>query len=214
MPRQSCGKGRKADLFGFVQTSKFYVNDIIMTDEYPLHDMESLFHELEGSKFHVKSDLFSAYYEILLDDAAQDLCVINTTVGLFKLLRLPQGIKKRIRNVLAIIRENSQRTDWNFRTTEEQKVNVRSVSVQFRIARKTRGSPLKKSSLEISWRKSLISVSQFKEEGLSPRITLSEKSGKSILLNVLRKSNSFVDWSPSTASSSRTSHRKLPHYLI
>ena len=64
-----------------------------MTDEYPLLDMESLFHELEGSKFHVKSDSSSAYYQLLLHDAAQDLCAMNTTVGFFKLLRLPQGIK-------------------------------------------------------------------------------------------------------------------------
>ena len=29
----------------------------------------------------------------MLDDAAQELCVINTTLGLFKLLRLSQGMK-------------------------------------------------------------------------------------------------------------------------
>ena len=29
----------------------------------------------------------------MLDDAAQELCVINTTLGLFKLLRLPQGME-------------------------------------------------------------------------------------------------------------------------
>ena len=29
----------------------------------------------------------------MLDDAAQEFCVINTTLGLFKLLRLPQAMK-------------------------------------------------------------------------------------------------------------------------
>ena len=58
------------------------------------------------------------------------------------------------------------------------------------------------------------SVSQFQEAGLSPMIALSIKSGKSILLKVLRKSNIFVDWSTSTAGSSQTSRRKLPQYLI
>ena len=29
----------------------------------------------------------------MLDDAAQEICVINTTLGFFKLLRLPQGMK-------------------------------------------------------------------------------------------------------------------------
>ena len=38
-------------------------------------------------------DLSSAYYEIMLDDAAQEICVINTRLRLFKILKLPQGMK-------------------------------------------------------------------------------------------------------------------------
>ena len=64
-----------------------------MTEDYPLPDMETLFQELEGSKFYVKIDLSSAQYQVMLDDAAQEIWVINTTLGLFKLLRLPQGMK-------------------------------------------------------------------------------------------------------------------------
>ena len=55
-----------------------------MTGDYQLPDMETLFHELEGSKFHVQYDLSSAPYQIGLDDAAQGICVINTTIGLFQ----------------------------------------------------------------------------------------------------------------------------------
>ena len=61
-----------------------------MTEDYPLLDMETLFHKLEELKFYVKIDFKSAHYQILLDDAAQEVCVINTTLCLFKLLRLPQ----------------------------------------------------------------------------------------------------------------------------
>ena len=64
-----------------------------MTEDYPLPDMETLFHELKGSKFYVKIDSSSAYYQIMLDDAAQEIRVINTRLSLFKLLRLPQGMK-------------------------------------------------------------------------------------------------------------------------
>ena len=64
-----------------------------MTEDYPLPDKETIFHELKGSKFYVKIDLSSIYYQIMLDDAAQEICNINTTLGLFKLLRLPQGMK-------------------------------------------------------------------------------------------------------------------------
>ena len=30
----------------------------------------------------------------MLDDATHDICVINTTLGLLKLLRLPRGMNK------------------------------------------------------------------------------------------------------------------------
>ena len=40
-----------------------HVNDKIMTEDYPLHDIETLFHELEGSTFYVNVDLSSAYYQ-------------------------------------------------------------------------------------------------------------------------------------------------------
>ena len=55
--------------------------------------METLFHEIEGSKFDVNIDISSAHYQIMQVDAAQDICVINTTLGLFKLLRLHQVMK-------------------------------------------------------------------------------------------------------------------------
>ena len=61
---------------------KVHGNDKIMTEDYSLPDMETLFHELEGSNFYVKIDLSSAYYQLMLDDAAQEICVINTTLGL------------------------------------------------------------------------------------------------------------------------------------
>ena len=111
-----------------------------MTEDYPLPDMETLFHELEGSKFYVKIDLSSAYYQIMLDDAAQEICVINTTLGLFKLLRLPQGMKMHPECSSEQLRTLSK--DWlelsvsrmTYWYTEKRKVNVRSVGGQFRIA--------------------------------------------------------------------------------
>ena len=68
-------------------------NDKIMTEAYLLPYKETIFHDLEGPKFYVKIDLSSFYYQKMLDDAAQDICVINATLGVFKLLRLPQGFK-------------------------------------------------------------------------------------------------------------------------
>ena len=72
---------------------KVHENDKIMTENYSLPDMETSFHQLERSKFYVKFDLSSAYYQIMLDNAVQEFCVINTMLGLFKLLSLLQEMK-------------------------------------------------------------------------------------------------------------------------
>ena len=84
-----------------------------MTEDYPLPEMETLFHELEGSKFYVKIDLSAAYYQIMLDDAAQEISVINTTLRLFKYLRLPQGMK----NASGIIQRTIENTLKGFAGT-------------------------------------------------------------------------------------------------
>ena len=104
--------------------------------------------------------------------------------------------------------ETTQRNGWNYlfsgRRTGKQKKNhceKRCRTVHDSLKDKTWGSPILKSSLEISRRKLLFPVSQFQEAGLSPMIALSINSGKSILLKVLKKSNNSVDWSNSTAGS-------------
>ena len=109
----------------------------VVWQRYPLPDIKTLFHELKGSKFYVKIDLSSAYYQIMLDDAAQEICGINTTLGLFKLLRLPQAMKnasgmfqRTIENTLKGLAGTIRTTYWY---TEEQNVNVRNIEGQFRI---------------------------------------------------------------------------------
>ena len=84
---------KKDGSFRLCADFKIHVNDKIMTEDYPLPDMETLFHGLVGSKYYIKIDLSPAYYQIMLDDAAQEICVFNTTLGLLKLLRPPQGMK-------------------------------------------------------------------------------------------------------------------------
>ena len=119
---------------------KVHVNDKIITEDYPPPDMETLVHEQEGSKFYVKIDLLSAYYQIMLVDAAQEICVINTTLGLFKFFRLPQGMK----NASRMFQRTTENTLKGLAGTicfqdavlvhRRTKVNVRSVGEQFKIA--------------------------------------------------------------------------------
>ena len=77
---------KKDGTFRLCADIKVQIIDKIVTKDYPLSDIETLFHELEGSTFYVKIGLSSFYHQILLDDVAQDICFIETTLG----LRLPQ----------------------------------------------------------------------------------------------------------------------------
>ena len=110
--------------------------------------------------------------------------------------------------------ETTQMIGWNYRFsgrrtgTRKKKNQCEKRCGAVRIRLKDKSSPLIKSSLEMSWRKPLFSVSHFQEAGLSPMIALTIKSGESILLKMLRKSKSFAVWSTSTAGSSSHSHRK------
>ena len=55
--------------------------------------METIFHNLHGASYFGKIELSDAYYQIELDEEAKEICAINTSQGLFKMCRLPQGLK-------------------------------------------------------------------------------------------------------------------------
>ena len=130
---------KKVGSFRLCADLNVHVNDKIMTKDYPLPDMETLFHRLEGSIICVKIDFSSVYCKILLDDASQEICVINTTLDLLKLLRLPRGMKHASRMFQRTIDNTLKGLVGTicFRTTywyvKGQNVNVSSVGWQFRI---------------------------------------------------------------------------------
>ena len=72
---------------------KVHINDKVMDEDYPIPNMETIFHNLHGASYFGKFDLSDAYYQIELDEEAKDICTINTFQGLFKTCRLPQGLK-------------------------------------------------------------------------------------------------------------------------
>ena len=72
---------------------KVHVNKKICTEAYPLPEMETMFEKLHGAKFFAKIDLSDAYWQIELEEDAQQLCAINTTSGLFYVTRLQMGLK-------------------------------------------------------------------------------------------------------------------------
>ena len=71
---------------------KVTVNPVMCVDQYPLPKIEDIFATLAGGKKFSKLDLTQAYHHMELDEATQNLLVINTHKGLFKYKRLPYGI--------------------------------------------------------------------------------------------------------------------------
>ena len=69
-----------------------HINGKIIDEDYPIPDLETIFHNLDGASYFGKVDLSDAYYQIELDEEAEDICTINTSQGLFKMCRLPQGL--------------------------------------------------------------------------------------------------------------------------
>ena len=72
---------------------KDHINGRVMDEDYPIPDMETIFHNLHGASYFGKIDLSDAYYQIELDEDAKEICTINTSQGLFKMCRLPQGLR-------------------------------------------------------------------------------------------------------------------------
>ena len=71
---------------------KVHINGKVRDMDYPIPNMETIFHNLHGASYFGKIDLSNAYYQSELDEEAKDICTINTYQGLFKMCRPPQGL--------------------------------------------------------------------------------------------------------------------------
>lgn len=69
------------------------LNDAIEDETYPLPTAEFIFSKLNGGKFFSKIDLAEAYLQIPVEENSQELLTINTVKGLFRMKRLPFGVK-------------------------------------------------------------------------------------------------------------------------
>ena len=62
------------------------------TEQFPIPTLEEIRGKVSTWKKFTKIDLRSAYQQMILDKASQQLCTINTHNGLFRYTRLPFGI--------------------------------------------------------------------------------------------------------------------------
>ena len=88
---------------------KVHTDGKVMDEDYPIPDMETIFRNLQAASYFGKIDLSDAYYQIELDEEAKDICTINTSQRLFKMCRLPQGLKKLFFGLSELHRINFQR---------------------------------------------------------------------------------------------------------
>lgn len=72
---------------------KVFLNGIVKADSYPIPNLETIFAGMEGARSFAKIDLKEAYFQFPLDRESQEICTLNTTKGLYRLTRLPKGLK-------------------------------------------------------------------------------------------------------------------------
>lgn len=87
---------------------KATINKFLVDFKYPLPLIDQIFASMQGGVMFSKLDLSSAYNQLVLDDSAQELCTWSTHKGLFRMTRLPLGVKtaaaifqKTMENLLA-----------------------------------------------------------------------------------------------------------------
>ena len=85
------------------------LNTITALDRYPLPALTSFNEQLAGCDTFSKIDLRQAFQQVRVDEASQLKTAIITTIGLFKFLRMPFGLKNAAqcfqRNVHHILRD-------------------------------------------------------------------------------------------------------------
>ena len=69
------------------------LNAITSTDRYPLPPLTSFNAKLSGCRVFSKVDLKRAYHQVPVAECDQVKTTINTTLGLFKFVRMPFGLK-------------------------------------------------------------------------------------------------------------------------
>ena len=85
------------------------LNNVTIMDRYPLPTLVSFNSRMAGAKIFSKIDLKRAYHQVKVKVEDQSKTVINTTLGLFKFLRMPFGLKNAgqqfMRNIHLILND-------------------------------------------------------------------------------------------------------------
>lgn len=72
---------------------KATINKHLKDFHYPIPTPKSIFEKLRGNRYFFKLDMRSAYHQIPLDEQSSRLCAWSTHKGIYKVKRMPFGIK-------------------------------------------------------------------------------------------------------------------------
>ena len=129
--------------------------------------METIVHNLHGASYFGKIGLSDAYYQTELDDEAKDICTINTSQGLFKMCRLPQGLKPSssiFQNCLESILKGIKGVAILVYRTSKEQFDKRMLAVKRRLREKNFTINEKKSNSQPINSVSILGYSISKEE--------------------------------------------------
>ena len=93
MRHQSCATDEKRALRMRVEL-KVIVSGKIRDEDYPISDIRTIFHNLQGNSYFGKLYLSDAYCQCELHEDSKELCTMNTYQEQFNMCMPPQGLKK------------------------------------------------------------------------------------------------------------------------
>ena len=67
------------------------INDICLLHQAPVKDAREVTAQFKGAKYFGKADMYKGYFQLRLDDEAQELLAIRTPDALYYPLTLPFG---------------------------------------------------------------------------------------------------------------------------
>jgi len=71
---------------------KVTINSQLITDRYPLPNIQEVIVEISGSEYFSKLDMSHAYQQIKVEKASQKYLTLSTHKGLFECVRLMYGV--------------------------------------------------------------------------------------------------------------------------
>lgn len=75
------------------------INPHLENFNHPLPRAEDIFEKVGDGPFLGKIDLKSAFYQFVLDEKSQEMCSLSTPFGIFRMIRLPPGVKPASQDV-------------------------------------------------------------------------------------------------------------------